>query len=202
MICLDFFARRRPRNPPATFSLQSSASAYTTRTSKPNFNAPNFRFRTLGPYRASLEFLAANPEWRNCGALPRSQDDTKAFDRDRTRIPETDFFVLQAPFGHFVGRIPKTFREFGWRGLDLNGLTIVPASPNQVGTLKVQCVLRAFSEARIVEIVSEADCALDGRAGPIEVKFRRSWPRRAVLRSWFRRWPRRPASRQSPCSAV
>jgi hypothetical protein len=128
-----------------------------------------------GPYRAGLEFLAAHPDWRDCGKPPAAPDNTKAFDYWRTRVPSTDLFVLRAPSGYFVGRVPKTFGEIGWHGLDVSGLTVTPAVPGQVGTLKVQCILRAFSEQRVVEIVTDAECALDGSTAPFEVKFRKSW---------------------------
>jgi hypothetical protein len=128
-----------------------------------------------GPFRAAAEFLAAHPEWRSCGDLKGPFDDTKAFDRHRTSVTNTGFFVLRAPTAYFVGRAPRSFGEVGWHGLDLDGLTIVPAHPAPTGTLKIQCVLRAFAEARQVEIIAEADCVIDGRAGPIQVRLPRSW---------------------------
>jgi hypothetical protein len=129
----------------------------------------------FGPYRAGREFLSANPGWRDCGTGPDLGDESKPFDPGRYRIPYTDFFVFRAPLEYFVGRTPKTFGEINVPGLDVKGLTIVPASQNQVGRLKVQCILRAFSEARLVEILTEAECVLDGRSEPIQIKFDRSW---------------------------
>lgn len=128
-----------------------------------------------GPYRAATDFLAANPEWQDCGWQPTDSDEAKAFDRLRTRVPDTDFFVLRAPCGHFVDRKPKTFGEMGWHSLDVSGLTILPASPSQVGTLKVQCILRGFSATQIIEILIETECILDGSVDPVQVKFERTW---------------------------
>jgi hypothetical protein len=124
-----------------------------------------------GPYRAAMEFLAPHPEWRNCGIVPGENDPTKAFDHRRTRIPHTDLMVLRAPVGHFVGRLPETFGEVGWSDRPVNGLSIAPAHSGQKGTLSVQCILRAFSEAQVVELVADAACAVDGNAQTVEVRF-------------------------------
>jgi predicted O-methyltransferase YrrM len=128
-----------------------------------------------GPYRAGVQFLAANFDWRDCGERPWVDDDTKAFDPDRSRVPDTDFLVLRAPFGYFVGKTPKSFGEINWHGLDVNGLTISPVSPPPTGVIKVQCIVRAFSEARVFETITEADCALTGSEDIVQVEFKKSW---------------------------
>jgi hypothetical protein len=124
-----------------------------------------------GPYRAATEFLAARPEWRSCGLVPGSRAPGKAFDVNRTTIPGTDFFVLQAPFSYVVGKAPESVGEIGRDDLPVSGLKIWLAAPNQIGTLNVQCFLRAFSEAKVVEIVGEGACVIDRSAESIEVRF-------------------------------
>lgn len=128
-----------------------------------------------GPYRASVDFLAANPGWRPCGRPPSNVDEARAFDRDRFWVLQTDFLILRAPSHHLVDRTPKTFGEIEWPSLDVEGLTIVPARAGQRGLLKVQCVLRAFSHPRVLEIITDAECLLQGGAEPVHIRFERSW---------------------------
>src|SRR5262249_19859985 len=50
-----------------------------------------------GPYCAAIDFLAQNPEWRNCGTPLRSGTVLKAFERGRGNMPGMDFIFLRAP---------------------------------------------------------------------------------------------------------
>jgi hypothetical protein len=64
-----------------------------------------------GPYYAAMDFLQRNPDWMQCKARdPKWADPNKAFDRERTSVPETDFEVLRAPRGYSIGssRMPAT----------------------------------------------------------------------------------------------
>lgn len=124
-----------------------------------------------GPYRAVVEFLAARPAWRSCGLVPGTRNPSKAFDRERTTIPGTDFFVLQAPFAFFIDKMPETLGDIGWDQRPLSGLRIEPLERNQAGHLTIQCILRAFSEAEVVERETAIDCALETHDEPIEIRF-------------------------------
>jgi predicted O-methyltransferase YrrM len=124
-----------------------------------------------GPYRAAMDFMAARPAWRSCGTVPGAHEQAKAFDRDRTRVLDADFFVLRAPLRHVVGKLPETFGEIGWDDRPVRGLAVMPAKSGQTGTLMVQCILRAFSEKEDVELVADAACPVDGNARTVEVRF-------------------------------
>jgi hypothetical protein len=143
-----------------------------------------------GPYRAGTEFLGANPGWSDCGWIAGSVDETKAFDRGRSRVFGTDFFVLRAPFSYMVGRTPTSFGEIGWHSLDVSGITLWLTSRNQVGTLKVQCIVRAFSVGRIIEVMAETECIIDGQSDRIDIPVRRTWELehgfiRHTVEPWF-----------------
>jgi predicted O-methyltransferase YrrM len=124
-----------------------------------------------GPYRAAVEFLESHPGWRDCGVAFAPPDATKAFDGTRSRIPYADFFVLRAPFAYLVHRAPRSFGVLEWRDRPVTGLRLSLAEPRARGTLHVQCILRAFSDTRIDEIVGSAFCKIDGSTDKIDVAF-------------------------------
>jgi predicted O-methyltransferase YrrM len=124
-----------------------------------------------GPYRATCEFLAAHPGWRDCGVRSGSREMTKAFDRDRTRIPDTDFYILRAPFAYLVDKNPVTFGSVDWGNRPLAGLRLSLGNPRVRGTLHVQCILRAFSDTRIDELVASVSCTIDGGSDKVDIAF-------------------------------
>ena len=56
-----------------------------------------------GPFEASRQFLAENPEWRELGICIAGFDPSNPFAMPRSSIPETSFIVLQAPFALTIG---------------------------------------------------------------------------------------------------
>ena len=65
-----------------------------------------------GPYYAATDFLQRNPDWTRCKARdPEWADPNKAFDRERSTVPETNFEILRAPRGYSIGSRPATFGE-------------------------------------------------------------------------------------------
>jgi predicted O-methyltransferase YrrM len=124
-----------------------------------------------GPYRAAVEFLATHPGWRDCGVTSAPHDATKAFDPGRTRIPETDFCILRAPFTYLVDKLPLSFGALPWDDRPVAGLRLSLGAPRQAGTLHVQCILRAFSDTRIDELVASASCTIDGGLDELGIAF-------------------------------
>ena len=120
-----------------------------------------------GPHYAAMDFLERNPSWTRCAArVPQWADPTKAFDRERTTIPETDFEVLRAPQNYIVTARPTTFGEVP-SGTEVRGLRIHTESG--VGKLHAQCVLRGFG-ASAVEVVAHG--AIDiGAPGVVDLVF-------------------------------
>jgi hypothetical protein len=123
-----------------------------------------------GPYLAVNEFIRDHPEWHDCQVITPSRDATKAFDRDRTTIPDSDFIVLRAPNYHFVGSRPITFGETSWPETTLRGLRLSIEDVAGRGTLHVQCILRVFTEARIDELVGASSRAISG-PGAVAIVF-------------------------------
>jgi len=125
----------------------------------------------MGPYRAAVDFMARHPEWYDCAERSPSTDPWRAFDRDRSRVYDTDFFVLRAPNGYFVKDIAETFGEQNWPSRELHGLRLSLGSPTPSGTLHVQCILRAFAPPRIDELIGEASMTIDQGATEVEINF-------------------------------
>ena len=92
-------------------------------------------------------------QWISCDAIrigrnarPATRtwaDPNKAFDRERSSVPETDFEILRAPRGYSIGSRPVTFGEMP-SGTQITGLRIHAESAG--GTLHVQCALRGFAQ--------------------------------------------------------
>jgi predicted O-methyltransferase YrrM len=107
-----------------------------------------------GPYYAAMDFLQRNPDWTQCKARnPKWADPNKAFDRERTSVPETDFEVLRAPRGYSIGSRPETFGEMP-SGAAVRGLRINAESAG--GTLHAQCMLRGFGSSGAEEVTMAA----------------------------------------------
>jgi predicted O-methyltransferase YrrM len=97
-----------------------------------------------GPHYAAADFLERNVDWTRCKARePQWADPTKAFDRERATIPETDFEVLRAPSTFTVTSRPPTFGEF-LSGTEVRGLRICAETAG--GTLHAQCVFRGYPD--------------------------------------------------------
>jgi predicted O-methyltransferase YrrM len=124
-----------------------------------------------GPFRAASGFLSSHPGWRDCGVVFTPPDKTKAFDGSRSRVPGADFYILRAPFAYLIDDTPMTFGVMPWGEGQVRGLRLSLAKPRRVGTLYVECVLRAFSEARIDELVGHAERVVDGSSDQVDIAF-------------------------------
>ena len=116
-----------------------------------------------GPYYAAMDFLQRNPDWTKCKARdPKWADPNKAFDRERTSVPETDFEILRAPPGYSIGSRPVTFGEMP-SATEVKGLRIHAESAG--GTLHAQCVLRGLGSPSVEKVTMAAlDIARPGTA--------------------------------------
>jgi predicted O-methyltransferase YrrM len=121
-----------------------------------------------GPYRAAMDFLAANPGWQNCGS-PQPPESNLPFDKTRYSVRETDFMVLRAPANVLIGARPECMSEIVWDDRPLHGIRLVPVE-RATGTLTAQCMLRAFAAAENVEIMVEASADY-ADADVIELRF-------------------------------
>jgi predicted O-methyltransferase YrrM len=124
-----------------------------------------------GPFLAATEFLAAHPDWIDCGVRPLNTAREHAFDRSRSNVPLTDFFVFRASRYYTVGAKPQNFGEIGWTNAPVRGLRLSLAGRQAAGTLRVQCILRAFGDARIDELIGEAVRTIDGDSPEIAIEF-------------------------------
>lgn len=124
-----------------------------------------------GPYYAAVDFLRNNPGWVDYSFRSGGGDPTKAFDPNRTGIPQTDFTVLRAPTFYIVGSRPRTFGEVAIADARVNGIELSLSTPRR-GMLHVQCVLRGFSWARgNVEVTAQTSVNMDGTSMKFEAMF-------------------------------
>ena len=114
-----------------------------------------------GPFWAAREFLAAHADWTECRVTDRSSDPSKAFDAERTNIPDTDLMVLRAPPNRSVGERPLTFGELPLRSAGFDGIAVPVGNMEGDGILHVQCVLRGFPGH--VEKVGSTSCHISSR---------------------------------------
>jgi predicted O-methyltransferase YrrM len=124
-----------------------------------------------GPFFAAVDFLKANPDWTECGTSSGRYDVSKAFDRERTSIHNTDMTVLRAPATWSVEARPRTSGELSWASNIVRGIRLSPAPGNHAGVLHVQCVMRGFGTAGQVEITGQATLALDGQSPTVSAEF-------------------------------
>jgi predicted O-methyltransferase YrrM len=124
-----------------------------------------------GPYFATKDFLAQEPDWTICGKHPWARNEMRAFDRGRSNIPGTAFFILQAPTYYPVGSRPKSFGMFDWSSARLNGVKLSLMRPPGAGILHIECVSRAFSEAGGVELASPGRHAFGASDSASEVEI-------------------------------
>src|SRR6185312_13809410 len=82
-----------------------------------------------GPFFAARDFLATNPGWREAGGSTDNYQRSRAFDRTRSVIPETDFMVLRAPDAYVVSERPTTFGRVRWWSVEVNGVELQIADP-------------------------------------------------------------------------
>jgi predicted O-methyltransferase YrrM len=121
-----------------------------------------------GPYYAVMDFLDRNPEWTRCKVRePKWADPMKAFDRERTSIPETDFEILRAPSGFQIAGRPTSFGEIP-SGSTVSGLR-VNIDREADGTLHAQCILRSFGRNPTEQVVSTS-CRVQ-QSGPLDLVF-------------------------------
>lgn len=123
-----------------------------------------------GPFFAAADFLKANPDWTECGTSAAQYDGSKAFDRERTGIKNTDMMVIRAPATLRVGARPTTPGEQPWSSNTVHGLRMTLAPGNGRGCLHVQCVVRGFGK-QLVEHIGETNIAVDGQSTTISASF-------------------------------
>jgi predicted O-methyltransferase YrrM len=121
-----------------------------------------------GPYYAAMDFLQRNPDWTQCKTRdPQWADPNKAFDRERTSVPETDFEILRVPRGYSIGSRPVTFGEMP-SATEIKGLRIHAESGG--GTLHAQCVLRGFLPGAEEVTMAALDIAKPGEVNLLFAK--------------------------------
>lgn len=121
-----------------------------------------------GPYYAAMDFLQRNPDWTRCMVRdPQWADPNKAFDRERTSVPETDFEILRVPRGYSIGSRPVTFGEMP-SATEVKGLRIHAESGG--GTLHAQCVLRGFLPGAEEVTMAALDIAKPGEVNLLFAK--------------------------------
>jgi predicted O-methyltransferase YrrM len=97
-----------------------------------------------GPALALEDFLATNSNWLQLGKPPAIGKISFPFDRERTRIHNTDAAIIKAPSVVQIGKRPYTSGAIAFDGDVYRGLSIDIQKP-ATGRLDVQAIFRQFS---------------------------------------------------------
>ena len=123
-----------------------------------------------GPFFAARDFLARNPGWIECGGSTANYDRRKTYDKDRTRIRNTDLIALRAPRHRTIADRPWSPGQRRVSHGEVRGVRIPLAASSGRGTLYVQIVLRGFG-AQPAEVADGASVALDDARGVVDVSL-------------------------------
>jgi predicted O-methyltransferase YrrM len=127
-----------------------------------------------GPYFAARDFTTRNPDWIDCsGSGMGPRDLTKAFDRARAHVPDSDLIILRAPRVHCVSDDrPRTFGELIWHTREVQGITLSTDGRNEPGTLHVQCILRGFGgTCSPAQVIAAGSSPIEPGMERVEIKF-------------------------------
>lgn len=124
----------------------------------------------VGPFFAGRDFLTANPGWREIGSSAQSYDRNKAYDRDRTKITNTDLMVLQAPAQYEVDNRPRNFGLVRWLKNTVSGVRLKVKSTAPPTALFVQVVFRGFG-VQLMETIAEATVQATSDTSDLTVTF-------------------------------
>ena len=97
-----------------------------------------------GPFFAVRDFLERNPGWIECGGSTANYDRSKAYDRLRTRIPNTDLIILRGPRQRTLSMRPWSPGQVRISRGRVDGVRVPIGTPSGAGTLHVQIILRGF----------------------------------------------------------
>jgi predicted O-methyltransferase YrrM len=100
----------------------------------------------IGPYQASLKFLAGHSEWRELGNAIASYDPLNPFDATRSSLPGTTFILLQAPNHVSIDAVPYSWGQQFIEASCVEGFSLDLAAQRTAGTLFYQTSFRAYGD--------------------------------------------------------
>ncbi len=116
-----------------------------------------------GPFWAAVEFMRANPEWRELGNSIASFSPSRPFDYARF-LGEASCAVLQAPKHYVVTSAPRATGQSPYSKGRVDGLRLDIAKPISKGTLHAQVILRGFPQGASPEqLITTLTIAVDGQ---------------------------------------
>ena len=121
-----------------------------------------------GPFFAVRDFLERNPGWIECGGSTAGYDRSKAHDKNRTRISNTDLIILRAPHQRTLSGRPWSPGQIRTSRNRVDGVRVAVATMSRAGTLHVQIILRGFG-AQPAVADANASVRLDGAQKIVEV---------------------------------
>jgi predicted O-methyltransferase YrrM len=122
-----------------------------------------------GPALAVQDFLAWNPGWIECGGKLSSV--VKAYDGDRTQIPNTDLAILRAPRDVIVTRRPRSFGQTKRQSSALGGLDLEIRDVPTEGLLYAQVIVRGFGDTPAERIYESSALLRAGETGRKTLTF-------------------------------
>lgn len=138
-----------------------------------------------GPWRATREFLAANPGWREIGSSLAEARPTQPFDETRASLAETSFIIVQAPQHYDIGAGPHSWGQNRVTTSLVGGFRVdLPAQATK-GTLHYQAILRGFADGNrdVQELKAVGDFRIEATGAPLSVDHRLPTPLSSDMRS-------------------
>jgi len=123
-----------------------------------------------GPFLAVRDFLERHPGWTECGGSTAGYDRSKAYDRDRARIHNTDLIILRAPRQRTLSRRPWSPGQSRIARGPIHGIRLEIGAPRPTGTLHAQIILRGFG-AQPAEVFASASVEIDDAREAVSIRL-------------------------------
>jgi predicted O-methyltransferase YrrM len=122
-----------------------------------------------GPRLATKLFLERSPEWIDVADVVKRMDPADPFAMPPPSLPDTKFYLLQAPSHHLVGQMPMTVGPVEVDRAEVDGIDLAIAAPAH-GTLHVHVYVRTFGLVEPEELEARLVVPLDV-TGPQQLRI-------------------------------
>jgi hypothetical protein len=138
-----------------------------------------------GPWRATREFVAANPHWREIGGALAEFTPTRPFDEQRASLAGTHFVILKAPDHYYVGAGPHSWGQGGVTTSAVSGFRLELPAQATAGTLYYQAIFRAFADGNrdVEELKSIGEARVEVAGEPLTLDQKLAEPLRSDILS-------------------
>ena len=130
-----------------------------------------------GPLRASLDFMKANPAWREWGTALASHDPSNPFGGQRVSVPGTSLIILQSPTTVSIGPGAVSSAQQQVETCRIDGLRFDLPAQTTSGTLHYQAIFRAFdNKSEVPELKSIGHIDIEMTGAPLHIEHKLEAP--------------------------